>query len=1390
MLTSNLFLVSVGVLTLVVLAVLGAVLYFAAQRARAKPAAERKIVRLRTDSLRTAFRQAIELVEGNIAARAERYNIPWILVLNEGADARPLPIAQSGVASVLSPDAANAAATQGISWHFFDRGVVIDINAAYLGLPDDDSEEKPWDEFLGLCRGYRPQRPFDSVVVTVPAAMLLADDTDAQLELVRRAKLAHRRLWLAQNRFAVRFAVYVVVTGCESLPGFAHFARALPEPMRASMLGWSSPYDLSATYQSGWVDAAMSSAVRAVSDSVAELLAMGAQELDACQSLLLPARIDAMRGQLTRYVDELLRPSAYHEPFYLRGIYLTGDSGELAAHAPSFALPRQREAEGAAEVEVEEAQAAAAVAAPAAADAHAPPADLLNELMRQPAFLRDLFEKKIFLEYGLTRPSRSQQLARPLVHRALRWGGVAVLCAWGGGLVVATWQMSQRHADLVAALGELRAGAEQRARAAQRGQDLAPDWYRRQALGLLAMHQRLSAQPVSSWFMPGSWAVIDDLDARVHERFQRAFGEIALDTIERELLARVDLLTGVGRDPATGQLVAGDSCQAPPGARGDVLPPRGLALEDMPEMRALQQYVAAVGQFDAVLQALHRLETPQQGNAEALRLVVRYALGAELQGDVSASLPYFRREPGKARGAASLATGGRALTALVPPLRCSFDKGARQLDERLFHNNPLLVAERAVRSSLDGLDGAASAGGGFSRVLADYRGIVSAIGTQQELLAGGKGGWMRQPQFAAGTVYERTLALAAQNRLLGEDVVASARARSESGFQAFTGELAQRFSGPDSGIAWQEKEGRYAVTPERLALRERLAALLNQPFMAPPRDLALPALPVGTSGTSGTAVLWDRQQLDQALALGDMRKRFLDEGLAGLPGAWRDAIAQNVDQQFARLVMDQVAAAAILAPLPAEGGSAGFEAAQPRIARLRAMLGDMHAMARVDDLDALVSRDALARLRAVDAQLQQSELYAMRQGSIGDGARAPRSPVLTAFGLNDAAALGPYLDQQAARAQALGREAALYLAALSPADANSGVALRWQALNRDLERYRLKNPNSRLLMLEQFVQAAAAETGQGVCLSRFAARPAGGDDYFAALHVRLYDGLLARCAQGYFAELQRQWDGFSATFNERVAGRAPFGGATATAGNAASAGEARTADYAELGRVLKRYEPLSATYRASRGDGPLRHIASGVPVHQFIDSFDQVRTLLAPLYPAEEGAPAGYDVSAEFRVNRGAELAGNQIIDWTLAIGAHSVSMRDAPRALHWDYGSPVTLTLRLAKDAPLAALPDPEQRTLATDGKVLTWRFADPWALLSFIAGHRIADPGGRADSTAQLLRFDFPLGSAAPDLSAAPRPARARVFLRLTLTAPGKKLPLPWPQSFPTRAPEWTNL
>ncbi|MEM5365869.1 type VI secretion system protein [Paraburkholderia azotifigens] len=1389
MLTSNLFLLSIALLTLVVCVVLGAVLYFAVHGSHAKPQAERKIVRLRSDSLRSAFRQAVELIEGNIATRAERYNIPWIMILNEGDDPRPLPIAQAGVASVLGADAASPAATQGISWHFFDRGIVVDIKAAYLGSPDDDGDGKPWDEFLSLCRNYRQQRPFDSVVITVPAATLLADNTDARLELVRHAKLAHRRLWLAQNRFAMRFAVYVVITGCEALPGFPTFARALPEPMRASMLGWSSPYDLSTTYQPDWVDTAMNSVMRSVSDASAELFALDSAHLDARQFLQLPSRIDAMRAQLQLYVDELLRASAYHEPFFFRGIYLTGDASEFAqwsvtqggeSVAQLDALPpaagSQRDsvmlyADGAAD-ELADAN---------MGDGRQEPGGAINDLMLQPAFLRDLFEKKIFLEYGLTRPSRSQHLTRPVMSRALRWSSIALLGGWGIGLVVATVQLSHRNSELMAALGSLRRDAGERAAAAQQGQELPADWYRRKALALIVLNQNLKTDSAWTVFMPGSWSIVDDLNARVKERFEREFGEIAVAALEREMYARVSQLTGVGRDPSTGQLIAGDDCAAPGGVRADASAAPSLAVDDLPPMRALQLYVSNVDQFDAALQALQRLQHPAADNADALRLVVRYALGAELQGNVSGSLPYFYRER---NGMTAARTSGIDLVSVQQALRCTLDKGAQQVDNGLFTNNPLLVAERTVTDNLNALSVSDAGAGDFSKLTAGYRAVVGGIDAQRDLLASGKGSWLHQAQFTPGPAYDRTLMRVAQSRLLGADLATQIRQRDDTGFQAFRSELALRFGGTNSGIVWVDKDARYSISPDRAAMRDSLSSLLNQPFMVAPRNRELPTL------SDGSTIVWDRAQLDQALALGDVRKRFLAEGMTNMPATMRPTIEEALDLQFARLILDQTAAAATVTTTQSDQDSAAFDAARVRLARIEALLTELGANAQLEDLQMLVSADAIAHLQRVDNALTQSELYMTRQDNGGDGVRGGRSPVLAAFGVADAAALAPYLDQQAARALSLGKQASVYLAALDASSATAPLVQRWQAINRDLERYQLKNPNSSLLRLEQFALSVAADPGPAGCMSKFTGRPStnGEGDYFAILHARLYDRLLARCSESYVFDLRQRWANFASAFNETVAGRQPFDNSSVI--HVATRADAVSADFGELGQVLKRYAPVSEAFHATRANTAQASVAGG-KLRQFIDNFDQVRTLLAPLYPSDDGAPNGYDLNVEFRANRGGEIAANQVIDWTLTVGSQSISMNDAPHTVHWDYGTPVSLVLRFAKDSPLTAMADPQQRALSTDGRTLTWQFSDPWALISFINRQRVADTSPRGDSTAQLLKFDFPLGTVDPaNLALLPKQAHGRVFVRLALMPAGKKTPLPWPGSFPVRAPDWTAL
>ncbi len=948
---------------------------------------------------------------------------------------------------------------------------------------------------------------------------------------------------------------------------------------------------------------------------------------------------------------------------------------------------------------------------------------------------------------------------------------------------MATVQLSHRNAALVSALGELSKDGQERAAAEQGGVQLPADWYRRKALALIGLNDRLQTGTAWTVFMPGSWSIVDDLDERVRERFEQEFGGIAVTALEREMLAHVGQLTGVARDPGTGQLIVGDDCAAPQTLGADTPVAASLAPEDQPAMRALQRYVGSVDQLDAALQAMERLQQPSPDNADALRLAVRYAFGTELQGNVAASLPYFYRNARRGGAYATDGTGGISLPTVRQALRCSFDKGAQQLDDALFTSNPLVAAEQSVSSHLNTLSVADAGAADFTKVTGNYRAIATGIGTEQDLLAAGKGAWMRQTQFAPGSVYERTFARAAQNRLLGPELVGRTRERSASGFQAFRSQMAVSFGGPDSGIVWADKGARYEVSPERIALREGLGKLLNQPFMVAPRGLTLPAVP------DGSIVAWDRAQLDQALALGDVRKRFLGDGLASLPEAVQPAVEQALDVQFARLISDQVAAAAAVTPAQGEGDSGAFDAARLRLVKIRAALADMGASDAARRAGhagvARRARSSAPRRRRVE-RVRSCIRRGPRRLAVS-GARTarcwPRSASTTR------ARSARYLDQQATRAIALGRQASVYLAALGPGDAGSPLAMRWQAIVRDLDRYQLKNPNSSLFALEQFVQTVAADPGAGDCLGRFPARPSGlaAGDYFSTLHARLYDALLARCGQGYVADLRQQWAGFASAFNQGVGGHPPFGV------------PGRGIEGRREHRRLRRSRPGAAPLRARLAcvpAGAQRRGRDGCG-RQYADP--PVRRQLRPgrracsrrLYPATDGAPAGLDVSVDFRANRSNEIAANQVIDWTLKVGDQSVSLHDAQHPLHWEYGMPVSLSLRFAKDSPLQAAVDPQQRAYSTDGRTLTWQFSDPWALMSFIGRQRMADAGARGGNTSQLLKFEFPLGVVnVADEALLPKQSRGQVFVRLVLSPAGKKTALPWPASFPTRAPDWTSL
>ncbi len=1372
-LTDHLAIIALLALAAIALLVLGLVLWAAtvsADRERQTPGAA-PVRQLSMDSFKQSFRHAVELIEANLASRAERYNLSWTLVLNEADTEQLLPLVASGIPSALSTDASLSVAAHGLHWNFFDKGVAIQLQGGHLGSPDETGSagSQVWDQFLGLCRKYRPDRPFDAVVVALPASLLTDSGPEAGLHLGARAKAIHRRLWLAQNRFALQFPVYLVITGCESVPGFTAFGRALPETLRRSMVGWSSPYELGAPFQASWVDAGMDDITRDVQDACAELCALEPAEGHSADYFMLPAELERLRRGLKLFMEELMRTSAYHEPFFFRGFYLSGDCSESAAVRAGVpgAFGSASDAPAPVLVEVADATVAPMPAEPAP-DGEPPPLATVPDLgglpmldpaaqtlEREPAFLRDLFESKIFAEPGLVRASRAQQLRRPLVHRLVRWTAITVPVVWSVGLLVYTVRLSHLSPGIVAAIHEL----DRHGRAVGEPIDAARD--RARVLGTLGLMEHIQGGLFGSVFMPGSWEVFDDLQARLHARLERGFTENAVEPLRLGAYSRISELTGVPVDPATGTLITGSTCTLPPGwaAQVQVVQRSGLNVEDLPEFAALLEFAGRLEELDRGVRAMERLSHAKPGAAsgEDLRLAVRVFLGAEVTVSLDRAASLLRKQ--------SLGRSPLVAAPLQHAAACTFGTAMKALNTRLFDKNDLLLAEQGIDAMARTVS---QAGEGADRDVQQqgWTSMLEALRRQEALMVPGKGAWMQGATTELGQAYDHLMQRMQAIALVGPAAVAQVQQQTRDALDRFRGQWATLVAegsplmGP--GLVWQDKEARWSFTPDRAALRDALSTLMAQPYMRPGhRALPEPA--------TGQAVAWDRGKLDQAVALADARRQFDAQLLPKFPAPVRDKVDAWVRGALADGMVDLLAQAAILLP-PAAAPAVG-EADRLRLARAGTALTELGARTAAARLGQVLARDALVRLRRVDDTFRQGDFYQPREPDFRSWT-GDKAPLIAAFGAGDAAGLVAYAANQTAFIDALSREAEVLLPLLE-GNGNGLVVQRWRGITADLARYRLKSPASSLALLEQFVTVTAADVDLLNCADRIKPAPRRVGDAFSERLVALQSSLADRCRDLRQHEARESWSRFADLFNRELAGRSPFRAS-------GSGGIERTpADPEDTGSVLQAFE------RAQRLLGPRPSDA----VRRFADQMERVRAFLAPLYPAQPESAAGYDLAVEFRANPGGEVQGNKIIDWTLLVGSQTLRAREPARALRWEPGTPIELRLRLARDGPVLPQSEPSQSALSVEEpREVRFRFSDPWSLFTLLMTQRETEGASRADARMQLLRFEFPLAPAAAAVSLAPQEARARVFLRLSVSPAGKRSPLAWPGTFPVRAPDWS--
>jgi type VI secretion system protein ImpL len=548
---------------------------------------------------------------------------------------------------------------------------------------------------------------------------------------------------------------------------------------------------------------------------------------------------------------------------------------------------------------------------------------------------------------------------------------------------------------------------------------------------------------------------------------------------------------------------------------------------------------------------------------------------------------------------------------------------------------------------------------------------------------------------------------------------------------------------------------------------------------------------------TGGRFLWDARTLETAIGQAETYVLFAAEELPGFPAPLQDVVRNLALDRLSIAMLDRVAQAQH--PLPESGSRlrvdeelrqeiAAFRDAAPILQRLLQYFDQLQLAQGYDRLAETTINHAITMLGQADGLPNAEQLYLPQGGGFSwwTGSR-PIAP--DAFGLSSQADLPRYLAAQRQRIITIARDYAEPLAAFLTGTAARGrgagpLAAKWDGVVGTLADYDASRPNNSLALLEKFIAGEMDEVDLANCTAKLSPRAASrGADFFALRLAQLRQGLLDQCRTLADRQGSRAYGELAVAFNRNLAGRFPF----------AEPGAQRVGDLdlAQLRQFFELYDQRAQPVREAVGARPQTGGVS--PVHDFLDRLGAARQFFAGLL-GPEGPGRGFVLDVDFRVNQNAEIGGREIIEWQLEVGDQRIQFGAGKKSLAWQYGQPVVLALRWARNGPAAPLADDAQPALSVDDRTALFQYEGPWALIDMLT--RQALPAGEAatltDNRPHTLRFVVPT-QANPGSISRPGPRlAARVYLRVAVKsiarAEGKAdvetaLVLP---SFPARAPE----
>lgn len=275
----------------------------------------------------------------------------------------------------------------------------------------------------------------------------------------------------------------------------------------------------------------------------------------------------------------------------------------------------------------------------------------------------------------------------------------------------------------------------------------------------------------------------------------------------------------------------------------------------------------------------------------------------------------------------------------------------------------------------------------------------------------------------------------------------------------------------------------------------------------------------------------------------------------------------------------------------------------------------------------------------------------------------------------------------------------------------SALLGQWLSIAQQMKEYKTKNPKSSLRRLEQYITGPLMLKNGKACQSTSNIAPTL-EDYFQTVLYLLNKDVMAYCEAMLTDKINRAYHQLRGRFNQHLANAFPFVSIYANQGE-------QDLDAATLIRFVVNNEALINRLKTEVAQFP-KHSAQVDEIAQFVNMLD---TAIHFLVVKEKGQHYlnQYRVMPYFRVNKQAEVNANQIAEWSLHVGAQSMTWHTKIDPLLWRYGSPVGVYLRWAINAPFAPVAIATDPYQAVSHDTLSYRYHDNWSLLRFLRQYQV---------------------------------------------------------------------